>query len=128
MKIINQGEIKEVSGEELIETGFITDAYKKPISVGKTYEIKIDHKTKKYTVLSKEDWHIKKSYELGLEILKQGGLISWANYGCRLGFLEKNTDCIEDVEEMIKVFNAREDYEKSKIMLDELNKLKQIKE
>lgn len=59
-------------------------------------------------------------------IKEQGGLVSWANFGCRLGFVDDPLDFSEYVEEMIRYFE-NEDMEICKYLSVELQALKDQK-
>ena len=63
--------------------------------------------------------------ELVRDIKQQGGLINWANFGCRLGFFEDPLDCVEGVKDAIKHYNGVEKYEHSAYFRDELLKLEE---
>ncbi len=117
-------EILDMTGDELIQHGKTIDAYKQPINPITEYKIKMYVVAKKIEILSKDDFYVREQYDLGKVIYGQGGLLSWANFGCRLGFFEEITDCIESVEKMIECFNGEEDYEKSAYFKKELEKLK----
>lgn len=49
--------------------------------------------------------------ELSNEIINQGGLISWANFGCRLGFFTEITDCNEIALEIIQYHVKNQEFE-----------------
>lgn len=44
------------------------------------------------------------AHSIVAEIHRQGGLINWADLGCRLGFFELPADCMEDVIDLVTVF------------------------
>jgi hypothetical protein len=116
-------EIKEYSGDDLLSQGVTIDAWKQPIVPGTSYEVKLFHKQKRMTILSKSDWQIQKHYETGQTIFQQG-LFSWADYGLRLGFFIEYEDCIPGVEAIIETYNKREDYEKSAHLTKQLEKFR----
>lgn len=77
-------EIK-ISGEKLNLQNIALDTRKNPIILTEKYVIR-KYRNGVQKILTVEDWKVKDYFELGDEIIKQGGLLSWANYGCRLGF------------------------------------------
>ena len=114
-----------MSGEDLILQNKSLDAYSNLIKIGINYEVRLYYRTKSVTILSEEDWWIKDCYELEEDIMVRGGLFSWVNFGCRLGFFKDFKDCYETIEDMINCFNQREDFKKSIYFRDELKKLKE---
>jgi len=58
--------------------------------------------------------------ELVRDIQTQGGIQNWANFGCRLGFFNEPTDCVDSINEMISHYNELEQYELSMYFQDQL--------
>jgi hypothetical protein len=117
-------ETKELSGEDLITQGYTVDTFKKPIVIGTEYIVKLYHKQKRMTIISDSDRKIADYYAMGMQIVNEGGLISWANFRVRLDLMEKSEDCIPMIEELIQCYNGREDFEKSDYMSKQLKQLK----
>lgn len=117
-------EIKEYFGSYLIKKGHYIDAWKQPIKPRIKYSVRFYHKLKRITILSKKDWKIDEFYKLGKTIHNQKGLVNWVKFGIRLQFIDKASDYVKTVEEMVKIFKLRKDYDKSIYFNNELKKLK----
>lgn len=109
MVIMNYSEIK-ISGEKLKLQNIELDVKRNPIILTEKYIVR-KYRNGIQNILTEEDWKVNDYFELGDEIIKQGGLLSWANYGCRLGFFNRITDCSETVKELIELYSKHEKYE-----------------
>jgi hypothetical protein len=116
---MNYSEIK-ISGEKLKLQNIELDAKRNPIILTEKYIVR-KYRNGIQNILTEEDWIAKDYFELGDEIIKQGGLLSWANYGCRLGFFNRITDCSETITELIELYSKHEKYELAGKFKDEYN-------
>lgn len=121
----------KICGEELKTIHNIElDAYRNPIILTEKYVVR-KYRNGIHNILTEKEWKKKDFFELGDEIIRQGGVLKWANYGYRLGFFNRITDCAETIKELIDLYSRYEKYElaeKFKIEYDlhVLPKLKQI--
>ena len=124
MKVLRE---EIIEGARLLDSGKLVDAYNKPIDPDTKYLVKFHFAKGEslVTILTEEEWHIRDVYDAAREIYSQGGAINWANYGTRLGFYLSPLEAIPLIESFIETFNSVEDYEKSKYLYEELQKLKE---
>jgi len=128
--------IQKYKGSKLLEFDFKMDSFKQPINPDIMYRVKYYPDNKSMDILAEDEWEKQEAYEL-FDTIKKSGVISWYNFGARLGFFEPGPDettadvkkdIIKRLDKMIAIFNIYEDYEMSGYIRDAIEELKNYKD
>ena len=119
---------EEMLGDELLAQGFCSsgvDAFGEKIELMTTYIVKKSYDRGVHSALTPGKWKLLEVATLAKDIQNQKGMISWANFGCRLGFFDSPLDCVESMEENILTLAEGELFDWANYLKKELEELKE---
>lgn len=114
---------KYILGANLIKHGYHTTSDNKPLIMTCYYYVKILVNKNTIFISSIEDKMLNDSITLISDINSQGGILSYVNFGIRLGMISTLDDVINVLNKHIKILVNHDKFEECQILQDMIKEI-----